>query len=169
MTDLEARVAALESEVRALQDRAEIQELRFRYHIAVNEKRPEEIRELFACDGRIDFGDLGRASGPEQIDAFFARTLSDPASFVKQFIHNHAIELDGDHARGLSYLEARTVVAGESVLVAARYDDEYVREAGRWRFRKMTLVPIFIVPLREGWAGEKIMGQRSRRRAIEPA
>ena len=40
MTDLEARVAALESEVRALQDRAEIQELRFRYHIAVNEKRP---------------------------------------------------------------------------------------------------------------------------------
>jgi hypothetical protein len=154
MADLAMRVEALESEVRTLKDRAEIQELRFRYHVAVNEKRPESIRELFASDGGIDFGDLGRATGHEQIDAFFARTLSDPASFVKQFIHNLLIEVDGDRATGMSYLEARTIFQGESILVAARYDDEYVRESGRWTFRKMSLVPIFIVPLREGWAGE---------------
>jgi ketosteroid isomerase-like protein len=156
MADLAARVEALEAEVRALKDRAEIQELRFRYHVAVNEKRLEAITDLFTSDGGIDFGDLGRAVGHEQIDAFFARTLSDPASFVKQFIHNHVVEVDGDRATGLSYLEARTIYQGESILVAARYDDEYVREGGRWKFRKMSLVPIFIVPLREGWAGERI-------------
>lgn len=38
MADIEARIRTLESKVQELQDRNEIQELRFRYHIAVNEK-----------------------------------------------------------------------------------------------------------------------------------
>ena len=155
MTELESRVAALEAEVRRLRDRAEIADLRFAYHAAVNEKRPEAIAPLFARDGRLDFGPLGRAEGRAAIDAFFAAMLADPASFVKQFIHNHVIELDGpDRATGQSYLEARPVYQGESYMVAARYEDEYEREDGRWRFRRMALIPIFIVPLREGWAEE---------------
>jgi hypothetical protein len=155
MTELESRIAALEAEVRRLRDRAEIADLRLAYHAAVNEKRPEAIGPLFARAGSLDFGALGRAAGRAAIDAFFTATLSDPASFVKQFIHNHAIEIDGpDHATGASYLEARPVYHGESYMVAARYEDEYVREDGRWRFQSMTLVPIFIVPLREGWAEE---------------
>jgi len=154
MTDLAARVAALEAEVRRLRDRAEIQDLRLRYHAAVNERRPEAIAPLFAPDGALDFGALGRADGRAEIAAFFAATLSDPATFVKQFIHNHAVEIEGERGAGTSYLEARTVLEGESILVAARYDDEYVREGGCWRFQRMSLTPIFIVPLREGWAGE---------------
>jgi hypothetical protein len=73
---------------------------------------------------------------------------------VKQFIHNHAVEIEGERAAGTSYLEARNIFKGESMLVAARYDDDYAREEGRWLFARMALVPIFIVPLREGWAGE---------------
>ena len=155
MTELESRVAALEAEVQRLRNRAEIADLRFAYHAAVNEKRPEAIAPLFARDASLDFGALGRAAGRAEIDAFFTATLSDPAAFVTQFIHNHVIEIDGpDRATGTSYLEARPVHQGESYMVAARYEDEYVREDGRWRFRSMTLVPIFIVPLREGWAEE---------------
>lgn len=154
MSDLAARVTALEAEVQRLRDRAEIQDLRFRYHVAVNESRPEAIAPLFARGGGLDFGPLGRASGQAEIAAFFAATLSDPAAFVKQFIHNHLIELDGDRATGTSYLEARPVFEGESYLVAARYDDAYLREDGRWRFERMALMPFFIVPLREGWAEE---------------
>ena len=162
MSDLAARVAALEAEVRWLRDRAEIQDLRLRYHAAVNERQPEAIAPLFARDGALDFGALGRASGRAEIAAFFAATLADPATFVKQFIHNHAVEIEGERASGTSYLEARTVFEGESMLVAARYDDAYAREDGRWVFARMAMAPIFIVPLREGWAGpEKIrLGRR---------
>ena len=64
------------------------------------------------------------------------------------------IRLDGDPGTGLSYLEAKPIFSGESFLVAARFDDEYIRENGQWKFRKMTLVPHFMVPLKEGWAGE---------------
>lgn len=154
MPDLEARVAALEAAVRELNDRREIQELRFRYHIAVNEKRPQDVPDLFAEDGEIDFAHLGRVKGKPQLAAFYSRALSELVPFVKQFIHNHVISLDGDSGTGLSYLEAKPVYNGESFLVAARFDDEYVRESGRWKFRKMTLVPHFMVPLREGWAGD---------------
>ena len=57
----------------------------------------------------------------------------------------------------MSYLEAKPIFNGESFLVAARFDDEYIREGGRWCFRKMTLVPYFMVPLREGWAGDNVI------------
>jgi hypothetical protein len=153
MADLEARVQALETKVQELQSRNEIQELRFRYHIAVNEKKPEMIPELFAEQGEIDFAHLGKAVGKAQVATFYQQALSDLVPFVKQFIHNHVITLRGDTGTGLSYLEAKPIFNGESFLVAARFDDEYIRENGRWKFRKMTLVPYFMVPLKEGWAG----------------
>jgi hypothetical protein len=153
MADLEARIAALEARVQELQDRNEIQELRFSYHVAINEKKPEMIPELFAEDSSIDFAHLGKAQGKAQIAAFYKQALSDLVPFVKQFIHNHIIALHGDTGAGLSYLEATPIFNGESFLVAARFDDEYIRENGRWKFRKMRLVPYFMVPLKEGWAG----------------
>lgn len=153
MTDLENRIAALETRVRELQDRNEIQELRFRYHIAVNEKKPELIPDLFPENGEIDFAHLGKAQGKAQVAAFYKQALSDLVPFVKQFIHNHVITITGDTGTGLSYLEAKPIFNGESFLVAARFDDEYVRDNGRWKFRKMTLLPYFMVPLKEGWAG----------------
>ncbi len=153
MADLETRIAALEARVRELQDRNEIQELRFRYHIAVNEKKPEMIPDLFPENGEIDFAHLGKAQGKAQVAAFYTQALSDLVPFVKQFIHNHVITLKGDTGTGLSYLEAKPIFNGESFLVAARFDDEYVRDNGRWKFRKMTLIPYFMVPLKEGWAG----------------
>jgi hypothetical protein len=155
MSDLAARVAALEAEVQRLRDRAELEELRFRYHVAVNEKRPAEIAPLFAREGSLDFGPLGRAVGRAEIAAFFEANLADPAAFVKQFIHDPIVDLvAANHARGLSYLEARTVFDGEAYMVAARYDDEYTREREGWRFRKMTMTLIYAVPLHEGWAQE---------------
>jgi len=153
MADIEVRIHALEAKVQELQDRNEIQELRFRYHIAVNEKRPEMIPDLFSENGEIDFAHLGKAQGKAGVTAFYHQALSDLVPFVKQFIHNHVITLNGDTGTGLSYLEAKPIFNGESFLVAARFDDEYVRENNHWKFHKMTLVPYFMVPLREGWAG----------------
>jgi hypothetical protein len=150
MADIER---TLEAEVQELQDRNEIQELRFRYHIAVNEKKPEMIPDLFAENGEIDFAHLGKAQEKLNVAAFYRQALSDLVPFVKQFIHNHIITLSGDTGTGLSYLEAKPIFNGESFLVAARFDDEYVRENSHWKFHKMNLVPYFMVPLREGWHG----------------
>jgi ketosteroid isomerase-like protein len=166
--DLETRVRDLESKVQELVDCEAIRELRYRYHEYINEAKFDQIAELFTDDGEVLFGHLGEAHGKEQIQRFFnslkpkatdgGRESERPRlSRVKQFIHNHAVEVQGDRARGFAYLEAKPVYKGESYVVAARYDDEYVRQGGRWKFRKMALTPYFMVPLKEGWAQNDLL------------
>jgi len=87
--------------------------------------------------------------------AFFRKGFSDLVPFVKQFIHNHIVQVDGSTGTGLSYLFATSVYNGESYLVAGRFDDEYVKENGRWYFKKVKLTPYYMVPLKEGWAQEE--------------
>ncbi len=151
--NLEDRLVALEAKVQQLTDAEEIRRLRFRYHECVNETKLAEIPDLFTDDGDLDFGYLGKAHGKAELKKFFD-ALPKLLSFVKQFIHNHDIDLQGSTGHGLSYLEARTVSKGESYMVAARYDDEYVKVNEQWKFKKMSLTPYFTVPLREGWAQE---------------
>lgn len=150
---VEARLAALESEIQQLKDLEAIRRLRFRYHECVNETKLAEIPDLFTEDGDLDFGYLGKARGGDELKRFFG-ALPKLLSFVKQFIHNHAIDIQGATGRGLSYLEAKSVSKGESYLVAARYDDEYEKVDGQWKFKKMRLTPYFTVPHNEGWAQE---------------
>ncbi len=161
--DLEARVKELEAKVQELSDREAIRDLRYRYHECVNESKFADIANLFTEDGELDFGHLGKATGRAELNAFFGALSASQApqargpqgiSFVKQFIHNHVIHLQGDRGTGFAYLEAKPVYKGESFLVAARYDDEYVKQNGQWKFKKMSLTPYFMVPLREGWAQE---------------
>jgi hypothetical protein len=165
--DLEARIAALESKVRELTDIEAIRDLRFRYHEYINEAKFTEIAGLFTEEGELLFGHLGNAHGREEINRFFAGLLVKAdgqnkmrpprLSRVRQFIHNHVVEVHGDHATGFAYLEAKPVYKGESYVVAARYDDEYVRQNGKWKFKKMALTPYFMVPLKEGWAQEDLL------------
>jgi len=112
--DLEARIAALESKVRELGDIEAIRDLRFRYHEYVNEAKFTEIAGLFTQDGELLFGHLGNAHGHDEINRFFAGLLvkadgSGQArpprlSRVRQFIHNHMVEVHGDRAIGFAYL-----------------------------------------------------------------
>ena len=152
--DLEARIQALEAQVQApAGPRGGSGAALDRYHECVNEGQLAAIPDLFTEDGDLDFGYLGKARGREELTKFFGG-VSELLSFVKQFVHNHAVELEGDGGTGYSYLEAKTISKGEAYVVAARYDDEYAKENGQWKFKKMHLTPYFTVPLKEGWAQE---------------
>jgi len=150
--NLEGRIKQLEARVQELADQEAIRNLRYRYHEIINQGNYAAVPDLFTTDGMLDFDYLGGAKGTAELMVFFTQRLGNLFSFIKQFVHNHAVQVHGDTATGFSFLEARTVVGGESYMVAARYDDEYVREYGHWKFKKMTLMPYFTVPLREGWA-----------------
>jgi ketosteroid isomerase-like protein len=151
--DLEGRIKELEAKVQELNDKEAIRNLRFCYHECINERKLDQIPHLFTEDGDLDFGYLGKAKGRAELAKFF-QDIPQLLSFVKQFIHNHMVEVKGENGTGLSYLEAKSVSKGEPFLVAARYDDEYVKQNGQWKFKKMHLTPYFTVPLREGWAQE---------------
>ena len=163
--DLEARVRELESKVAELNDREALRDLRYRYHEYINEGKLADIVDLFTDDGEVEFGPLGKAKGRDGIIAFFKR-LGPPSpgassstgahfTFVKQYIHNHVLEINGNRAKGFSYLEAKPVINGEAHMVAGRYDDEYLKTGGRWRFTRMIFTPHFIVPFKDGWANDE--------------
>ncbi len=169
MADLEQRVRELEAKVTEMEDREEIRNLRYRYHEYINEGKFGEIANLFTEDGVLDFAHLGKANGRAEIQKFFSGIAGDKQpgdkdrpriTWVKQFIHNHVIQLHDDHGHGFSYLEAKPIYGGEAFLVAARYDDDYVKRDGEWKFSKMGLVPYFMVPLKEGWAQENKLKMR---------
>jgi hypothetical protein len=171
-SDLEQRVAQLEAMVRQLNDREALRDLRYRYHEYINEGKFAEIVDLFTEDGELEFGPLGTAKGRDSIRAFFKRLAPPPSgaaplrgphfSYVKQYIHNHVLDIQGDRAKGFSYLEARPVINDEAHMVAGRYDDEYVKSGGQWRFARMTFTVHFMAPFKEGWANDERVKAGSR-------
>ena len=120
--DIEARIEALEAKVQELSDQEAIRTLRSRYHECINEGKYADIPVLFSEEGELDFGYLGKAKGRTELVTFFTQGVSRVLSFVKQFIHNHTIQLSGDRGEGFSYLEAKPIYNGVAFLVAARYD-----------------------------------------------
>jgi hypothetical protein len=155
MTDPD-RLARLEATVQRLSDIEEIRALRLRYHEYINQNRPADLPGLFTEDGELDFGYLGRARGRQKLTKFFA-AVPVLLDFVKQFIHNHAVEVDGDRATAVSYLEAKSVSGGKAYRVVGRYDDVCVRTPDGWRFSSMRFEPYFTVPHDQSWAQEDLL------------
>lgn len=147
--------ATLEDRIRRLEDIEEIRQLRMKYHINTNDGHFDRMWELFTEDAWVDFGYISKAKGREEIDALFKR-IPNNLPLVKQFIHNHLVEVNGDEATGISYLDARYAQDGDSVMVAARFDEIYVRTADGWRIKQMLLELYFSVPINVGWAGETL-------------
>ena len=63
------------------------------------------------------------------------------------------IEVAGDEAKGTWYLfEACTYLEGNrAVWGSARYDEEYVRVDGEWKFKRIRLNAFFWAPFELGW------------------
>ncbi|MDP6707364.1 MAG: nuclear transport factor 2 family protein [Alphaproteobacteria bacterium] len=154
--EIQARLAALESRVQEQADTEAIRRLRNRYHQCINDGLYDEIPLLFTEDASLDFSYIGKTQGRAKITKFFAVT-PDVLPFIKQFIHNHIIDIDGDGGTGVSYMEARTVNKGIAYVVAGRYDDEYVREADGWKFKTMNFEAYYTVPHDQGWAQEDLL------------
>ena len=150
-----AGLEALEARMKRLEDIEAIRTLRMRYHYLLNERQFGQMHELYTPDGVLDYGYIGRAEGTEAIRDLVLR-IPQKLQFVKQFIHNHMVDIDGDRATGISYLDARYARDGESVIVAATFREKYSRLPQGWRIAETKLDLDFAVPLQLGWAGEQL-------------
>ena len=146
---------SLEDRIRRLEDIEDIRSLRHHYHQYINEGWLDRIAELFTEDAVGQMDKLARWEGREAIRAFFA-TAPASVSLVKQFPHNHIVEIDGDTAKGISYFEARYAAKGVSIMIAGSYDEEYARVDGHWLIKTSIMKLHFAVPLDVGWAGERL-------------
>lgn len=147
---------SLEKRLEKLEFLEEIRDLRRRYHYYINEGMFEKVADLYLDDAIVDFGYVGGASGRDDIRALYL-SVPETLDFVKQFIHNHIVELGDNHnsATGISYLEARYAREGRSVMVAAKMEEIYTLTPDGWRIKRTDVDVYFSAPLDEGWAGSE--------------
>ena len=171
LSSLNARIVELEKAVSRLDDIEALRRLRMTYHDYVNEGRWAEIANLFTEDASIDFGYVAIMKGREDIIEQFV-DIPNHTDLLKQFIHNHVVDVTGDTATGFLYLEAKYADKGESLFVAGKITDRYVRVNNRWLIQDTVTHLYFTTPLTKGWAVENphyMRGGTSNRLNLERA
>jgi hypothetical protein len=141
----------MEQQLANLLDREAIRELPRLYCHYVRTRALHPMLELFADDGGFEMPSPGTPgsmaggvwTGREALAAVFQAGFvrSDPYPFV----HNHIVTLLGpDTASGFVYAEVRMGSQNMRAALVVVYEDAYVKERGRWkfRFRKLNLTPI---------------------------
>ncbi len=128
----------LQERVRRLEDILEIQQLFVDYGHHLDAGDFEAYAALFASDGEVLLGPLGRARGREQIRALMEKTLDGAVGQSFHVISNPIIALAGDTASSeVMWTVVRRDENGLPALsMVGRHRDELVREDGRWRFLK---------------------------------
>ncbi len=130
-----------ESLLQGLVAKDEIRELVVRYGLGVDGKDPAELRSIFtedinfhAANGEFEF------QGVNALVDFFLNQVAEVDRNSLHVTHGHIIDLDPndpDSASGVLFGHAELIPRDPeegSKLAALRYDDEYRRVDGRWRF-----------------------------------
>jgi uncharacterized protein (TIGR02246 family) len=138
MTD---RLAELEARVQRLEDREEIHALFMRYREYLDEKDFSGYAELFADDGEFVAAMAsakGRAAIEELVDGMRGSLLTAVVGDDLHIVVNPEIAVDGDRATARStwIYVVRGDDGGPSLCKVGHYEDELVREGGRWRFAR---------------------------------
>ncbi len=120
-----------------LEHREEIRTLAARYTFFVDNRDIAGLETLFAVDAsfRSKDGVMAAAGRPAIMDQF--RRRFSVLGHGAHYSHDHVIwfgDGDQDHASGLLSSHAELVRNGAPMVAALRYEDAYVREAGRWLF-----------------------------------
>ena len=145
-------LADLDARLRRLEDTEEIRKLRMKYHYFINEGRSEETAEIYTDDAYVEYEGVVIARGRAEFSRAIP-SLSRRLTFIKQFIANHMVEVDGDEASGVAYLDARYAHDGKSIMATARFSEKYRRTADGWRISEMICRTYFNVPIEQGWGG----------------
>ena len=140
----------LQATLRRRADREAIRDLTSAYAHYIWTKDVDAIVDLFTEDAEMDTGDAPVIQGREALSEAYRRLLA--GDEFLPFVHNHVIQLQGDAATGNCCLDLRATVRGRSMIGAGQYEDEYVKQAGRWKFRRRRLTMRHFVPLSRGWA-----------------
>jgi len=74
--------------------------------------------------------------------------------FAIHYVMNTIIEVNVDRATGIWYLLEPCTFAKDRQATwgAARYDEEYVKVSGQWKFKRLKLSSWFWTAFDKGWA-----------------
>ena len=144
---------ALSARIQQLEDREAIRTLWAEYGRTLDARDFTAFAQLFARDAEFVGGPGSPARGRDAIGAFLEKAIGAnyPNSKGRNFhlYFNESIDLQGDHGTGMSK-GGFVMAAGDNTkadfLLLATYRDEFVREDGRWRFKRREVIGDIPVP-----------------------
>ena len=131
---------SLEARVQHLEDLEEIRMVLTNYGRFLDARDFASYSQLFAKDGEW-IGGLGKVQGPAAIQAFMEKSIGTPnTAHNYHLLSNFEIDVHGDTATAWS--RWAFVVPGPDkkpvIAQGGHYDDTFVRENGRWKFKRRT-------------------------------
>ncbi len=131
----------------AVSDELAIRDLVNRYSDAASRRDPAAIAETFIADGEWVYPALGQPRGHDELRALFGRLLEGWNAFIQSLLSGRvALDAsDADRARGRWYIsELGQQSDGTDFHATGVYHDEYVRDAGVWRFARRRFDPLLL-------------------------
>ena len=168
LADIEDKAKALEARVRTLEDIQEINKLQRIYGYYLDDKMYDEAADLFADEGAsIDMGSFAYI-GKEGVRRFLRSMIPEGVTQeeVKRWLSLHMqlqgvvdVNPDGKTAKGRwqMFCMAGRPDTEDSLMQHGVYEDEYVKEGGKWKIKTLLYHASFITTLKEGWAKKPCM------------
>jgi ketosteroid isomerase-like protein len=154
-------VTSLEDRVRRLEDRFEINDLLVSYAVLLDDRQFESVGRLFTEDGvfaspnSTTHGRSAIAANFEAKHAPFTMTLHDP--------HASSLLFTGpDEARGTVLGYAELANGEHTIITNIRYQDDYRREAGAWRFARRHVLSVYGMTVSDFVSGRAGDAERKR-------
>jgi uncharacterized protein (TIGR02246 family) len=93
---------------------------------------------LFAIDGEVLLGPMGRASGRAEIETLMTKALAKSVGSTFHIVSSPRISLDGDRATSTVMWSVATLAPDglARVSMVGHHVDDLVRTAEGWRFRR---------------------------------
>jgi uncharacterized protein (TIGR02246 family) len=151
--DAQVPAADLGVRVRALEDREAIRALWAEYGRTLDARDFAAFGRLFARDAEFVGGPGSSVRGPAAIGAFLEKAIGTnyPGSKGRNYhlYFNETIELRGDEGTAVSkggFLMTNADNTKADFLLLATYRDQFVREDGRWKFKRREVIGEIPVP-----------------------
>ena len=133
-----AGAASREARLQQLLDKEEIQQVLLDYGRHLDDRDFGAYSRLFTRDGEW-VGGFGSVKTPAGIQAFMEKNMGTGPNTAKNYhlLSNFVISVNGDTATAWSrWAFVVPGAQGAAISQAGRYDDTFVREDGRWKFKR---------------------------------
>jgi ketosteroid isomerase-like protein len=128
---------SLEERLRRLEDILAIQQLFIDYGLALDAGDLDRYAQLFAIQGTVNLGPIGRATGRSEIQALMAQTLEGLVGSSFHIVSSPQINLHGDIATSqvMWTVIHRDKNGQPEVTMIGKHHDELIRENGEWKIQ----------------------------------
>ena len=117
-----------------------IRRLKHRYVRCLDEKKWDELREVFTDDAVASYGDGDyHYEGRDAILGFLTKALGDHSMITSHRVGQEEIDFTGPDSATATWALSDVVIippANMTITGAAFYHDEYVKLGGEWKIRR---------------------------------